>query len=46
MWYSNSEDTLWVGLELSRLFLYLLVEQDPPEGEIIIEVNTNDPSKN
>ena len=27
-------------------FLYLLVEGDPPNGEIVIEVNIDDLSKN
>tara|TARA_B100002051_G_C16674165_1_gene606183 strand:- start:80 stop:250 length:171 start_codon:yes stop_codon:yes gene_type:complete len=31
---------------ITCFFLYLLVEQDPPEGEVIIEVNTDDKSKN
>ena len=33
-------------LIISCLFLYLFVEQDPPEGEIVIEVNIDDQSKN
>ena len=27
-------------------FLYLLVERDPPKGEVVIEVNIDDLSKN
>ncbi len=33
-------------LFITCFLLYLLVEQDPPKGEIIIEVNVNDQSKN
>ena len=33
-------------LFISFFILYLFVEQDPPQGEIVIEVNFDDQSKN
>ena len=31
---------------ISTFLLYLFVEQDPPKGEVIIEVNIDDQSTN
>ena len=31
---------------ISTFLLYLLVEQDPPKGKVIIEVNIDDQSTN
>ena len=33
-------------LFISTFLLYLFVEQDPPKGEVIIEVNIDDQSTN
>ena len=33
-------------LFITCFFLYLLVERDPPKGEVVIEVNIDDQSKN
>ena len=33
-------------LLITCFFLYLLVERDPPKGEVVIEVNIDDLSKN
>jgi len=33
-------------LIVSCFFLYLFIEQDPPKGKIVIEVNIDDHSKN
>ena len=33
-------------LFITCFFLYLLFEQDPPKGEVVIEVNIDDQSKN
>ena len=35
-----------VILSISIFSLYLFVEQDPPKGEVIIEVNIDDQSTN